>query len=345
MFRGLKPPSSLKRFSFKSMIHPELLGNLLEVSFWCLEASWGWVRMTDPRKLGRVNTKARFFFWSGSISSRILIRTEFSHKSPHNSLTENLGRSYCFFAANARNLFWMRWPSSLQTLTLGVFFNQSLEQVKLPNLQSLTFGYSFNQSLKPVTLPSTLQHLKLGGGFTQSLVGVQFPGGLQSLTLGGRNFRPSLFQDALPRTLKSLTFGRLFNQNLASVTLPDLDSLTFGDNFNLSLGTVNLPQSLLHLTLGEKFDFSIVEIRWPPNLLSLTFGSNLNQSLAHVHLPASLETLVFGESFNQCVGDLPSNLRSLSFRSSDLVPLAAGFSDILLYPWHWEGWAHHSQKI
>ena len=36
-----------------------------------------------------------------------------------------------FLAANARNLFWMRWPSSLQTLTLGVFFNQSLEQVKL----------------------------------------------------------------------------------------------------------------------------------------------------------------------------------------------------------------------
>ena len=51
-------------------------------------------------------------------------------------------------------------PCSLQSLTFGSHFDQSLENVTLPcSLQSLTFGICFNQSLENVTLPSSLQSL------------------------------------------------------------------------------------------------------------------------------------------------------------------------------------------
>ena len=61
-------------------------------------------------------------------------------------------------------------PKSLENLTFGNEFNQSLEQVTLPrNLQSLTFGHGFNQSLEHVMLPSGLQSLTFGSNFDQSL--------------------------------------------------------------------------------------------------------------------------------------------------------------------------------
>ena len=49
-------------------------------------------------------------------------------------------------------------PSSLQSLSFGADFNQSLEQVTLPlSLQTSSFGGDFNQSLEQVTLPLSLQ--------------------------------------------------------------------------------------------------------------------------------------------------------------------------------------------
>ena len=52
-------------------------------------------------------------------------------------------------------------PSSLQTITFGNGFNQSLKGVTLPSsLQKLIFGDEFNQSLKGVTLPSSLHELQ-----------------------------------------------------------------------------------------------------------------------------------------------------------------------------------------
>jgi hypothetical protein len=49
-------------------------------------------------------------------------------------------------------------PSSLQTLTFGNDFDQSLEGVTLPSsLQTLTFGDLSDQRLEGVTLPSSLE--------------------------------------------------------------------------------------------------------------------------------------------------------------------------------------------
>ena len=79
-------------------------------------------------------------------------------------------------------------PSSLQSLTFGDMFDQSLEGIQLPSsLQSLTFGREFNQSLEGIQLPSSLQSLTFGLGFDQSLEGIHLPSSLRSLT--SQNFR------------------------------------------------------------------------------------------------------------------------------------------------------------
>jgi len=76
-------------------------------------------------------------------------------------------------------------PSSLESLTFGHKFNQSLNGVTFPSrLQSLTFGYHFNQSLQGVTLPRGLRTLTFGCSFNKSLEKVAFPSGLQNLTFG-----------------------------------------------------------------------------------------------------------------------------------------------------------------
>ena len=102
-----------------------------------------------------------------------------------------------------------RLPKSLEKMTFGEAFNQSLKRVTLPgNLQSLTFGDEFNQSLDRVTLPGNLQSLTFGGEFNQSLEGVTLPGNLQSLAFDEK-FNLSLEGVTLPGTLQSLFLGPL----------------------------------------------------------------------------------------------------------------------------------------
>ena len=130
------------------------------------------------------------------------------------------------------------WPSvpevynSLQTLTCGGGFDQGLQGfqgVTLPNgLQTLALGLQFNQSLQGVTLPNGLQTLALGLQFNQSLQGVTLPNGLQSLALG-LQFNQSLQGVTLPNGLQTLALGLQFQ----GVTLPDgFQILASGDDVN-----------------------------------------------------------------------------------------------------------------
>ena len=99
-------------------------------------------------------------------------------------------------------------PQTVEHLTLGSEFNDSLENVTLPSsLQTLTFGRKFNQSLAQVTLPSSLQTLTFGWCFNQSLAHVTLPSSLQTLTLGG-DFNQSLEHVTLPSSLQTLRFWR-----------------------------------------------------------------------------------------------------------------------------------------
>ena len=136
-------------------------------------------------------------------------------------------------------------PKSLQSLTLDL----PLSQFTLPtSLQNLTFGKLFNQSLEGVTLPSSLQNLTFGKRFSQSLERVALPSSLQKLTFGDR-FNQSLEGVTLPDSLRNLTFGTSFNQSLEGVTWPDsLRNLTFGASFSQSFESLSFPSTLESLT-------------------------------------------------------------------------------------------------
>ena len=116
------------------------------------------------------------------------------------------------------SLEWVTLPSSLQSLSFGEEFDQSLERVTLPwSLKSLSFGFAFNHSLKRVTLPWRLESLSFGFEFDQSLQrvtleGVKLPWSLKSLSF-------EYVDKALP-LIKSLKFGRVFNQSPKQVNLP-----------------------------------------------------------------------------------------------------------------------------
>lgn len=54
--------------------------------------------------------------------------------------------------------------TSLESLTLGDSFNQSIEGLRLPELQSLTFGNDFNRPMLDIHVPK-LQKLTFGDSF------------------------------------------------------------------------------------------------------------------------------------------------------------------------------------
>lgn len=178
-------------------------------------------------------------------------------------------------------------PASLEMLTFGRKFNQSLEGVAFPgSLQGLAFGDSFNRTMLGVTLPSGLRSLTFGSDFNQSLWGVTLPACLQDLTLGER-FNHSIQGVRLPSSLTMLTFGSDFNQSLEGVRFPcTLRHLTFGIRFNQSMDRVALPNSLQNLSFGSDFNCGLEGVTLPPSLQSLTCermsGQNKQIGRAHV---------------------------------------------------------------
>jgi hypothetical protein len=67
--------------------------------------------------------------------------------------------------------------------------------------------------------------------------------------------------------MRSLTFGRHFNQSLQNVNFPpNLRSLTFGNSFNQTLEGVSLPATLERLIFGDHFRCLplILATKWIP---------------------------------------------------------------------------------
>ena len=90
----------------------------------------------------------------------------------------------------------------------------------------------------------------------------------------------------LPKSLKSLTFGSLFNQSLEAVILPDLDVLTLGFCFNQSsLGWCFLYLSrFVHWFLAHpsSFDSTLAQVA-PPTSTRAWGAANLSPKRIHLH--------------------------------------------------------------
>lgn len=100
-------------------------------------------------------------------------------------------------------------PRSFKTLTFGPHFNQTLDNVVLPEgLQSLTLGIFCNQSLKEVVLPTPLQSLTFGLPVHFNLENVTLPNNLKSISLGSKYqiMSEDFSNFTLPHSLQSLSF-------------------------------------------------------------------------------------------------------------------------------------------
>ncbi|CAK9107463.1 Putative F-box and FNIP repeat-containing protein L60 [Durusdinium trenchii] len=228
------------------------------------------------------------------------------HQSLHGMTTLCFGR-------NAEvNRFQL--PSSLEGLTFGDFFQQSLRGLRMPlGLQDLTLGDRFDERLD-FHLPQTLKTLTLGQRFNQSLENVVFPESLLQVTLG-RAFNQPLEAVKLPCALQTLVLGHDFNQALQHVLLPEgLQYLSFGDRFNQTLDGVRFPGQLRSLKFGACFDQSLEGVTWPEGLEVLELGVNFNQSMDSVSLPGNLQALIFGYCFKHSLErvHLPSSLGKLT---------------------------------
>ena len=101
--------------------------------------------------------------------------------------------------------------ASLEHLAFGQKFNQSLE-VLPKSLKSLSLGLDFQQSLQDVNFPLGIQKLTLQSP-VEILEAVELPSGLDYLNFGD-GFNDTLDQVQFPGALKTLTFGDDFNQSL-----------------------------------------------------------------------------------------------------------------------------------
>ncbi|KAN0043493.1 hypothetical protein ACTA71_011152 [Dictyostelium dimigraforme] len=228
-------------------------------------------------------------------------------------------------------------PNSVTFITFGNRFNKPIQSYSMPiHLSSITFGDYFNQTLDFSHLMN-LQTIKLGSCLNVSIFdNFKFPPNLTSLTF------PNYFNEPIPSgyflnlPLKSLTFGKIFNQYIDNQTLPStLSSLDLNESGNfinfsslnqlvsLKFGLTNsnpkenkiLPNSLREISFIYPEDSIIKKEDIPMGVLSLSFDRYFNQSIGKSILPDTITTISFNHRFDQIIGKdvLPNSLTSLTF--------------------------------
>ena len=131
------------------------------------------------------------------------------------------------FPPDMKSLKWMgaylHWMSAYEELELEVDGGETCEHasIEFPSgLQSLTFGEYYDTSMDNVILPGGLKSLTFGNQFDKAMDNVTLPSGLESLTFGWL-FMQSMDKVILPSTLKHLTFGGDWSQNTDNLILPE----------------------------------------------------------------------------------------------------------------------------
>ena len=114
--------------------------------------------------------------------------------------------------------------------------------------------------------------------------------------------------------VKSLTFGRLFDESLAGVMWPkncNINRIVFGKHFNQPLSGTDWPPLLADVELGYWFDQDMNDVVWPETLRRLSFGERFNRPFNC--WPVRLEAILFGEAFNQALTEVvfPPGLKKL----------------------------------
>ena len=151
-------------------------------------------------------------------------------------------------------------PAQLQHLSLGVMFDQSLDNTLIPlSVTHLRFGVRFNQPLQLGSIPHALVHLNLGFYFDHPLLPGVLPTSLRELVLSV-SFNQPLQPGSLPDGLNVLAFSVSYNnqskfqQQLQPGVIPtSVTVVSMGKQYGAALVAGGVPSSVRWLRLPASF--------------------------------------------------------------------------------------------
>jgi hypothetical protein len=187
--------------------------------------------------------------------------------------------------------------TSLKVLCFSMIFNQYITNFP-SNLEYLKFGYWYNQPIDH-PLPSSLKVLKFSHGFNMPINKNILPVTLRKLTFGEYFNHPIDEEILLSLTsLKKLYFSHSFDQPINNYP-PNLEYLKFGYSFDKQI--INIPTKLKSIDFGYKFGqinnyHHLSDNKFPSTLEHLTISNQYNsdnKSLEYVHCLPSLKELYY----------------------------------------------------
>jgi hypothetical protein len=114
----------------------------------------------------------------------------------------------------------------------------------------------------------------------------------------------------VPDSVKSITFGLKFNQNVDYLPVT-LREVTFGGEFNQTIDRLPTNLEVIRFTPYAKFNRPIDNL--PIGLKELYLGYSFNKPVNN--LPIGLKKLAFGYKFNQSIENLPDSIEFLEIGS------------------------------
>ncbi|KAK5576084.1 hypothetical protein RB653_007222 [Dictyostelium firmibasis] len=238
-------------------------------------------------------------------------------KSTLPSHIEKLYLNYNYSYVIPTNFF--NSSTSLKELRLGGL--QYITDFKIPeSVTNLNLGYLVygNLKLPPNFIPQSVTILNTGE-LSQALHNslTPLPKNLKELTFG-KVYNNIIKSDHLATSLTKLTFGGNYDRVLPKLgSNTSITSLTFGGKFTnekYQFNVGDLPQNLTYLDLGHMFNMPLVKNVLPNSLKTLKLSKNYDHSLFGEILPRCLKTLHLGQKFNKQIneGDLPNQLEEIT---------------------------------
>lgn len=195
-------------------------------------------------------------------------------------------------------------PANLEYLEFGENYDRPILPGVLPNkLLKIKFGYYYNQPLQENIFPESVTSIKFGACFSQEINYNCLPKNLKKLDMGALNnkilnikstkiiklklsmhFNFPNIEECIPKTLKKITFGNGFKQNLTEKSLPaGLESIYFGMSYNQQIN-FSLPKNLKYITFGFYYDRPFCIDFFPETLIKIELPHKYPY-----HLPEKLE--------------------------------------------------------
>ncbi|KAN0038261.1 hypothetical protein ACTA71_000433 [Dictyostelium dimigraforme] len=235
----------------------------------------------------------------------------------------------CFKIGNKElNLFKMGYIN-IKHLIMGVEnYKQNLDDFSFNKIKIIEFKDSFCgfkygnvNKIRDINRFEGVEQLSIFKYFNENIEVKDLPKSLKSLKLGAL-FNSTITIDGSLVNLKQLEFGRHYNRPLSKGNTEILDSkiehLSLGCSFNQPIiPNQSLPLTLKTLDLGKRFNIELQVGSIPFGVETLYLG-RYNYKLKPNIIPKTVTFLDFGTNFNSEIeiGSIPGSVKTIILRGS-----------------------------